>query len=88
MLRAHRPILALVPRGAASELVESLHAGLCARPGDPAAGASQLEKLYEASRGAAPAGLVADPDLVRRFERRALTARLAALLDELPNLPR
>jgi hypothetical protein len=69
--------------------VESLHAGLCARPGDPAAGAAQLEKLYEAaSCGAAPAGLVADPDLVRRFERRALTARLAALLDELPNLSR
>lgn len=82
-LRSGRPILGLVPPGAAAELVDKLHAGLWAPPGEPERGAAHLETLYEAAWTGPPFPLGPDPAAVRPFERRALTARLAAILDEL-----
>jgi glycosyltransferase involved in cell wall biosynthesis len=87
-LRSRRPILALVPRGAASELIETLRAGLWALPGDVTAAAAQLEKLFDADPPDPPFPRVADPGEIRRLERRALAARLAGVLDLLPERTR
>jgi glycosyltransferase involved in cell wall biosynthesis len=85
-LRSGRPILGLVPPGAAAELIDRLHAGLWAPPGEPERGATHLERLYEAAWTGPPFPLAADPASVPSFERKALTARLAALLDGLPGV--
>ena len=82
LVRAHRPILGLVPRGAAWDLIDQLGAGGCALPSDPQAGAAQLAVFYDAYRAGANPDPGVDPAAIRAFERRALTARLAILLDE------
>jgi glycosyltransferase involved in cell wall biosynthesis len=81
-LRAGRPILGIVPRGAAWDLITRLGAGSCALPSDPVGGAGALTALYDAWRRGDEARSHADPIEVRAFERRSLTGRLAALLDE------
>jgi glycosyltransferase involved in cell wall biosynthesis len=82
-LRARRPILGLLPRGAAWDLLERLRAGCCCLPSDPPSGARFLARLYDAYRQG-----VSPPELPRRdeiacFERRVLAERLAAVLDGL-----
>jgi glycosyltransferase involved in cell wall biosynthesis len=78
-LRAGRPILALVPpEGEAATLVREFDAGVVVSPDDVDGAAAALEKFYDKRGGAprpAPAGL-------ERFERRRLTAELAALFDD------
>ncbi len=81
-LRAGRPILGLVPHGAAWDLITRLAAGACALPSDPSGGAAALAAIYDAWRRGDAVGSGADPIAIRAFERRALTARLAALLHE------
>ena len=77
--RAGRPILALVPPdGEAAALVREFDAGAVVEPDDAAAAEAALAKLYDERRAAeraVPAGLA-------RFERRNLTAELAALFDD------
>lgn len=82
-LRARRPILGLLPHGAAWRLIEESHAGRCCRTED-VAGASRLlgEFLAEFARGGPPSTALAPQDL-ERFERRALTRRLAGMLTAL-----
>jgi glycosyltransferase involved in cell wall biosynthesis len=81
-LRAGRPILALVPRGAAWDLVTRLGAGSCALPSDPRAAAAQIALLYDAYLSGGGWNPPVAPSRVAPFERRALTARLAGVLAE------
>jgi glycosyltransferase involved in cell wall biosynthesis len=78
-LRAGRPILALVPpEGEAAALVEEFAAGTVVGPDDEAGAAAALAHLYGAGcrEAAVPAGRLS------RFDRRNLTAELAALFDD------
>lgn len=93
-LRAGRPILAVAPvEGAAARLVRSLDAGWVADPKRPETIAEGLERLLggvssssvpskPGDRSGTSVGEDRVPSAVRVFERRALTHRLAALLDE------
>ncbi|MEZ4651467.1 MAG: glycosyltransferase [Candidatus Eisenbacteria bacterium] len=75
-LRAGRPILAVVPNdGAAAQLIRSMDAGWVADPSRPETVAEGLERLLQP--GATGPGI----ETTRRFERRALAAELARLLD-------
>jgi glycosyltransferase involved in cell wall biosynthesis len=82
-LRARRPILALVPRGAAWHLVAQLDAGRCCRTEDHAACAAALADFYQAFKrgGLVPTHL--SDDTLAPFERRALAGRWANTLDQL-----
>lgn len=88
-LRAQRPILGLLPRGAAWDLLGELDAGCCALPSDSASGAPYLSACFDAfKKGTSPPGLP-HLDKIARFERRELCGRLAALLDSvLEDAPR
>jgi glycosyltransferase involved in cell wall biosynthesis len=78
-----RPILALAPPGGeAARLVRGLGAGLVADPDDPAAVAGALRILHRRWCEGSLGDLCADPRRLRPFQRRHLTGRLAALLDE------
>ncbi len=70
-----KPVLAITPPGETQRMLEELDWGVVASP-TPEGVAQGIEQLLEQ-----PAtGRTADPE--RRFERRSLTGRLAALLDE------
>ncbi|MBD3163053.1 MAG: glycosyltransferase [Candidatus Eisenbacteria bacterium] len=86
-LHADRPILGLVPRGAAWDLIASLGAGACALPSDPEAGSVALARFYDRYRAGESPRSGADRSAVARFERRRLAGRLAALLDEVSLRP-
>jgi glycosyltransferase involved in cell wall biosynthesis len=76
--RAGRPILALVPPdGEAAALVREFGAGIVVEPDDAACAEAALAKLYDER----PAAERAVPPGLARFERRKLTADLAALFD-------
>lgn len=76
--RAGRPILALVPPdGEAAALVREFGAGIVVEPDDAAGAEAALAKLYDER----PAAERAVPPGLARFERRGLTAELAALFD-------
>jgi hypothetical protein len=79
-LGSARPILAAVPDGDAREWLEELPWAHVARPTDPSAMAEIVAELAarKRDRGPEPDG---DRALVARFERRALTARLARVFD-------
>jgi glycosyltransferase involved in cell wall biosynthesis len=82
-LRARRPILGLVPHGAAWDLITRLGAGRCALPTDPESGARILAEFWDRFE----AGRLGDPpespqSEIAKFERRALAGRFAELLDE------
>ena len=70
-----RPVLAMVPRGDARDVLDALEWGIVADP-DPASVVAALERLWvgDYRRGRA------DPE--GRYDRRALTRELAAVLDE------
>jgi glycosyltransferase involved in cell wall biosynthesis len=68
------PVLAVAPDGEVRRILAELDWGVLAEP-TPEGFASGVERLIEAP----PPDRPADPE--RRFERRALTARLASLLD-------
>jgi glycosyltransferase involved in cell wall biosynthesis len=80
-LAAGRPILAAVPEGDARDLLAETPLGLVCDPGDVEAMAGIIrEQIRRKDAGvAAPQTPV---ELLERYERRALTERLAAVLDE------
>jgi len=80
-LAARRPILALAPAGAAADLVREARAGLVVPPEDVDAIREQIVALYQQwQRGQAT--FAPDETVIARYDRRALTAQLAAVLDE------
>ncbi len=80
-LRARRPILGLLPKGAAWRLIEELGVGVCVRTGDAAACARQIERFYRQFQEGGPPGTGLSSEVLRRFERRSLAGRLAGLLE-------
>lgn len=77
---AGKPILALVPEGAAREALAPHRAAVVVDPDDASAAAAALDDLFrrwEEDRLPRP-----DPEYVRRFDRRRLAGKLAALLSE------
>jgi len=81
-LRSGRPILGLLPRGAAWRLISSLQAGRCCPIGDAEACASALEAFDDAYLAGGPPATEIAPERLAAFERRSLTRRLASLLDQ------
>jgi glycosyltransferase involved in cell wall biosynthesis len=81
-LGSGRPILAMCPKGDMRDFVQSSRSGVVTT-GDDAAGAAQaLVDFYRAKQENRPATRQ-DRTIVERFERRELTRKLAAALDEL-----
>ena len=75
------PVLALVPpAGDAAHLVATNEAGWVVAPHDVGAIAARIVALADDKRGGV-AHRGAPPETVARYERRALTGRLAAILD-------
>jgi glycosyltransferase involved in cell wall biosynthesis len=78
-LASGRPILGCLPQGDARDLVERSAVGFCAQPCDVDAIATRLgEMLDHWEAGSLPCG---PAPWVGEYERRALSARLAAFLD-------
>jgi glycosyltransferase involved in cell wall biosynthesis len=77
---AGKPVLALAEGNAAAETVERFDLGLTVAPDDPAAIAGALRELMR--RKAAGHEWTGFAKARGHFERRSLTARLAALFDE------
>ena len=76
-LRAGRPILAVVPRGgAAARFVRETGAGIAVDPSNPTEIAEALARLLHGEAWPSPPVASAAP-----YERRVLTAELAALFD-------
>jgi glycosyltransferase involved in cell wall biosynthesis len=80
-LRARRPILGLLPHGAAWRLIEELGAGRCCRTGEASEAASLLDEFYKrfSENRLEPTPL--DRQALERFERRSLAGELAAELE-------
>lgn len=75
-LRSGRPVLAVVPAGgAAGRMVRETEAGVVADPARPGEIAAGIEAVLRPGRSGAAR------ERIGEFERRALTARLAAALD-------
>jgi glycosyltransferase involved in cell wall biosynthesis len=80
-LASARPILAAVPDGDARELLEAAGTAFVCRPSDVAAMRRIIREQVERVRERR-AGPVLDVDVAAQYERRALTHRLARVLDE------
>ncbi len=81
-LAARKPILGIVPEGAARDFIQREGIGVVADPNDPEGIAQALVTLVQALREDATR-FQPRPELAARFERRALTRRLAQVLDTL-----
>lgn len=79
-LASGRPILAAVPDGDARDLLAASGRALLCRPDDVAGMARALARAAAQDSALARSGPI-EPDLARRFERRALTSRLAEVFD-------
>lgn len=86
-LRAGRPILALVPEGAAKEFIDRNGLGLTVAPGDSRSVSDALLFLVDRWRNQRLGGYAASEELLPQFERRALTRRLAAILNRCISRP-
>ena len=76
-LRAGRRILAAVPPGDAQDFIDAAKAGRCVAPGDVSA---IFEAIRDLAGPEAPEPLPEGRNITR-FERRELTAQLAAIID-------
>ncbi|MBI5522086.1 MAG: glycosyltransferase family 4 protein [Desulfarculus sp.] len=74
-LAVRRPVLGILPRGAASQIVEATNAGAVVQPGQP----SDLAGLLAGWLRDPPAPLAAPPGA---FDRRVLAGQLARALDQ------
>ena len=81
-LGARKPILATVPDGDLRDLIARVRIGWSVDPEDVDGMKQLLQQLIQAKRNGT---LKVDPDdeYIAQFERRALTGRLAAILDSL-----
>jgi glycosyltransferase involved in cell wall biosynthesis len=80
-LASGRPILAALPDGDARDLLSGTESAYVCRPTDVAGMQAVLEERVQAFRDGVPAA-ARDADGIGRYERRALTGRLAALFDD------
>lgn len=80
-LRAQKPTLALVKTGAITEVIAETGGGWTADPSDAASLDLALAEIVHAWRADRLGTHCADLDALRRFDRRALTAELAAVFD-------
>lgn len=81
-LAAGKPILAMAEAGAAADLVNECGAGIVLGPHDTSAVAEVILSYYHRWRSNQPvAG--PNPGVLARYDRRALTFRLAQIFDEL-----
>ncbi|HCK10355.1 MAG TPA: hypothetical protein DHW45_10810 [Candidatus Latescibacteria bacterium] len=71
-----KPMLAVVPRGATSELIRRMDAGLCV-PHQPEAVAEAMRRLIDGDAGIEP-----DPGRWAPFERRKSVERMAGVFRE------
>jgi glycosyltransferase involved in cell wall biosynthesis len=81
-LAAQKPILALAPDGAASELIRTARAGLVVPPHDSAAISQAILSLYGQWQDGR-AEMKISPEWLAQYERKNLTEKLALLLDEM-----
>ncbi|RMH01178.1 MAG: glycosyltransferase [Chloroflexi bacterium] len=81
-LAAGKPILALVPPGAAADLLNEVGVGYIVPPDDPDAIAKAIADLYSAWQHGR---LTVSPDqaVVARYDRRRLAGQLAKILDDI-----
>jgi len=82
-LRSGRPILGLLPRGAAWDLLEQHRAGTCCRTEDRAAVAAALASYFEAFEGEGVPATGLSADELDAYERRALARKMAGHFDRL-----
>jgi len=80
-LRTGRPVLALVPEGAAAELIRTTKAGLTAEPEDTEKIKENIKEMYGQYTSGKLSG--ASPETIKQFERKALTSRLAEIFNAL-----
>ncbi|MDO5037412.1 MAG: glycosyltransferase [Tissierellia bacterium] len=78
-LRAHRPILAIVPEGVAKDLIQETGTGLCADPSDTPAIARALKTLYDQRMEAYK------PDLeeIHKYDRKRQAQVLSRIIENL-----
>lgn len=82
-LRSRRPILGLLPRGAAWNLITNLGAGRCCATEDAETVAQVLGDYVEAFRQGGPPPTGLSPETLHGFERGVLAQRLANVLEQL-----
>jgi glycosyltransferase involved in cell wall biosynthesis len=82
-LRTQRPVLALVHPGATGEVIEMTGGGWMVAPEDEFRLADVLSEAYRGWRANTLRDVVADLNVLRRFDRKALTGELANLFDRL-----
>jgi glycosyltransferase involved in cell wall biosynthesis len=81
-LGSGRPILAMCPPGDMADFVKTSHSGVVVGGTDVEGAAAALSRFYRAKQEGR-AEFQQDRSKVEQFERRELTRRLAAQLDEL-----
>jgi glycosyltransferase involved in cell wall biosynthesis len=81
-LGSGRPVLAMCPPGDMRDFVQQCRSGVVTSGTDVQAAASALSAFYRSKQQGTPL-IQQDRTAVKRFERRELTRRLAAALDEL-----
>jgi len=78
-----RPVLALVPEGAASRFVRELGAGTVCSPSNPLEISKAISSLFSAHESGTPLNGVIDKRLLLPYERQVLTGKLAQVLESL-----
>ena len=82
-LASGKTILCLADPGAAADLVREAQAGVVVDPEDIAEIAAKIESLYQEWDSGRLKRQQPEPEVVRRYDRRALSAQLAQILDEI-----
>jgi glycosyltransferase involved in cell wall biosynthesis len=85
-LRTGRPILALVPPGAQTDLLRATGGAWIVEPDDVNGAVTAIRDAYQRWQTGRP-GPKADPDLVSSFDRRVLVRRFARELDAAVSRP-
>jgi len=82
-MAAGRPILCVAPSGIAADLVREADCGLALEPGDTAGIERAIEELARDPEVWTARHYAPRQEVIERFDRRRLTERLAAVLDDI-----
>jgi glycosyltransferase involved in cell wall biosynthesis len=82
-LRTFRPVLALVCRGATAEVLATTCGGWAVAPDDADSLQRSISGIFQLWLQGKLKDVHAEADVLQQFDRRALTAKLAAVFDEL-----